>query len=139
MVAGTVIVPTRATDFGVARYLLTDGSPLPHVAGAHVFYNNSAFGQAIADDKRPLLLGQEPTFENVTSYTRGINGLVIDLPRSAGGTDPTADDFELSVMSGGDAAGPVWSRVTAAPAVSVQRGQGLSGSDRIVLTLPAAQ
>ena len=136
VVAGTVIVPTRATDFGVARYLLTDGSPLPHVAGAHVFYNNSAFGQAIADDKRPLLLGQEPTFENVTSYTRGINGLVIDLTRPADGTELTADDFELSVLSGVGAGGPVWSGVTATPTVSVQRAQGASGSDRVLLTLP---
>ena len=61
---------------------------------------------------------------------------MIDLTRPADGAELTADDFELSVMSGVGAGGPVWSGVTATPTVSVQRAQGASGSDRVLLTLP---
>lgn len=60
------------------------------VVGRHVFYNNSAFDhnnpaanadddRAVAPDKRALLPGQTATFANYTSYSGGINGLMIDF------------------------------------------------------------
>ena len=54
------------------------------IEGRYVAYNNSAFsasglGDAIAQDKSALLPGETATFENYTSYVRGINGLVIDI------------------------------------------------------------
>ena len=60
------------------------------VATRAVFYNNSAYDgndpaagaaddAAVAPDKSALLPGQAATFANVTSYTRGINGVMFDL------------------------------------------------------------
>ena len=60
-------------------------------AGAFVFYNDSGFDGhdpaanamdefAIATDKAPLRPGEAATFANVTSYVRGLNGVMIDLP-----------------------------------------------------------
>jgi hypothetical protein len=65
------------------------------VVGRHVFYDNSAFDgyipgpnhdpegdsddNAIAPDKFALLPGQKATFRNVTSYDKGINGIMIDV------------------------------------------------------------
>jgi len=86
----------------------------------HIFYNNSAFDgndpaadarddAAIALDKRALLPGDTATFQNYTSYSRGINGIMVDfddLPRT-----PTADDFQFKV---GNTLAP--DRWTAAPA-----------------------
>jgi ELWxxDGT repeat protein len=101
------------------------------VARRWVFYNGSAFdgadtfpgaadGGAIAPDKAALLPGQGASFANVTSYSRGINGVMIDVTGLPGGGGPTAADIEF----GG-----------AAPAstVTVQRGEGVGGSDRVTL------
>jgi hypothetical protein len=76
------------------------------IVGRHIFYNNSAFdgndpavnagdNAAIATDKTALLPGQTATFANYTSYTRGINGVIIDLSGEHGNI--TADDFVFRV------------------------------------------
>jgi ELWxxDGT repeat protein len=60
------------------------------LVGRHVFYNNSKFDgrdvaanvaddRAIATDKRALRPGGAFSFENVTSYSRGINGIMVDV------------------------------------------------------------
>jgi hypothetical protein len=99
-----------------------------------VFYNNSTFDgrdpaagaaddAAIAVDKSPLLPGQAPTWDHVTSYSKGINGVMIDvegLPQDLG---VTREDFDL------DGAPPPAS-------VAVRRGAGAGASDRITLTWP---
>ncbi|MDY7010415.1 MAG: hypothetical protein SVV80_06635 [Planctomycetota bacterium] len=72
------------------------------VVGRHVFYNNSAFDGnnaaanadddgAIATDKTALLPGQTATFANYTSFSRGINGVMVDISELPG--TPTAADF----------------------------------------------
>jgi uncharacterized delta-60 repeat protein len=131
VVAGPAVVPTRATDFGVLRYLLTDGSPLPHVAGAHVFYNNSAFGRSIASEKVALLPGQSPRLQNVTSYVRGINGVMVDLMNPLG-AELTAEDFAFRAAAGKP--GSAWTDGPRPESVVVQRGAGAGGSDRVTLT-----
>ena len=96
--------PTGATIAdGQGTGTITDDDP-PTVLGRHVFYNNSAFDgndpaanssddNAIATDKTALLPGQTATFANYTSYSRGINGIMVDVQ---GLVDPGAvgdDDF----------------------------------------------
>ena len=60
------------------------------VLARHVFYNNSRFDgrdpaastaddAAIAPDKQAMLPGGLATFDNVTSYTRGLNGIMFDV------------------------------------------------------------
>jgi len=54
------------------------------VTGRHIFYNNSAFdgesdNDAIATDKQALLPGQLATFANYTSYSGGINGIMVGI------------------------------------------------------------
>jgi uncharacterized protein YkwD len=60
------------------------------VAGRWVFYNNSVYDghdpaataadlSALATDKRALLPGQTASFANVTSYLKGINGVLLDF------------------------------------------------------------
>ena len=116
----------------------------PAVVGRHVFYNNSAHDggdpaasggddDAVAPDKRALLPGQRATFANVTSYTRGINGVMIDvsaLPQSI--TALRASSFVIETGSG--AAGSTWTAGPAPLSVGVRRGAGANGSDRITLT-----
>ena len=71
------------------------------VVGRHVFYNNSAFDTAnddaaIATDKTALLPGQTATFVNYTSFSKGINGLIIDIAELPVKT-LAPDDFEFAV------------------------------------------
>jgi GH43 family beta-xylosidase len=118
----------------------------PHVVARHIFYNDSAFdgGSALADarddaaiatDKWPLQPGGVATFGSVTSYTRGINGVMVDvskLPETAPAL--TASSFLVETAGAGDAA--LWSPGPAPSGVSVRRGAGDGGSDRITLTWP---
>ena len=109
------------------------------VVGRHVFYNGSAFDgrstaagpeddAAIATDKSPLLPGQAATFANYTSYSKGINGLMVDLrnPQQA----PTAGDFEFAVRTAAGA----WVPAPAPGAVVVRPRAGADGSDRVTFT-----
>ena len=105
------------------------------VAGRHVFYNRSRFNgddptpsaaddAAIAPDKTAALPGNALNFHNVTSYDRGINGVMVDVPNLPEGVTLTPDDFEI----GGDGTPPL--------SVAVRRGAGVDGTDRVTLTWP---
>jgi hypothetical protein len=109
------------------------------VAGRQVFYNNSAFDgndpaanaaddAAIASDKVALLPNQAATFANYTNYTRGINGIIIDLAGSHGTI--TADDFIFRI---GNSNAPAHWTYLPQPLVVVRAGAGVGGSDRIEL------
>ncbi|MGE0696855.1 MAG: sorbosone dehydrogenase family protein [Pirellulales bacterium] len=115
-----------------------------NVAAAQLFYNESAFDGddaaigvaddgAIAVDKSAYLPGAGLAgFESVSSYARGINGLMIDL--AGGGTHGsiTANDFVFKV---GNSNSPnTWGAGPAPAAVSVRLGAGVSGSDRVEIT-----
>ncbi|HZN69103.1 MAG TPA: right-handed parallel beta-helix repeat-containing protein, partial [Tepidisphaeraceae bacterium] len=106
-----------------------------------VFYNNSSFDGndpladarddgAIDATKAALFAGETPSFDNVSTCARGINGLMIDLALPAGAA-LTATDFTLEVGGAG-----AWAPLAAAPAVSVRPGAGFSGTDRVTLVLP---
>jgi uncharacterized repeat protein (TIGR02543 family) len=73
----------------------------PAIVSTRVFYNNSTWDGdadasanddlAIATDKAVLLAGGTATFANYTSYTKGINGIMIDVLNLP--STPAADDF----------------------------------------------
>jgi hypothetical protein len=68
----------------------------------------------------------------VTNYSRGINGVMIDVAGLPGGVTPAAADFVLETLDAGGA----WRAVPVAPTVSVRRAAGASGTDRVTLILP---
>ena len=75
------------------------------VVGRHLFYNNSNFDEpgggtdndAIATDKLPLLPGGSVGFDNYSSYSRGINGVMIDVLMLSDPDAISTADFELRV------------------------------------------
>ena len=111
------------------------------VVGRRLFYAGSALASesddnAIAPDKTALLPGETATSANYTSYAGGITGLMIDiadLPAEVT-LDPAAD-FEF--RTGNESQTSEWTHVTVDPNVSIRRGEGTGGSDRVVLTWPA--
>ena len=129
---------------GSGTYMLThelvqSGAPV----GRFLFYNNSSLdGQdplaneqddgAIALDKTALAANQSFSFEHVSNFVLGINGLMIDLPNLSGA--PTSDDFQFRV--GNDAQPNSWTQAPAPTAIEVREGAGIAGSDRVTVVWP---
>lgn len=113
-----------------------------NVLGRMLFYNQSSFDgnngainagddAAIAPNKSAYLPGSgTATFASVSSYTRGINGIMMDLSGSHPGI--TASDFVFRI--GNNNAPSTWAAAPAPLAVSVRAGAGVGGSDRIEIT-----
>jgi hypothetical protein len=108
------------------------------VVGRSVFYKPTGTFMAdnvpaIAPDKQALLPGQTGSFANVTSYTLGLNGLVVDI---AGLVQPgavTAGDFEFRSGARGDPS--TWD-VRTPSGFFFRPGEGAGGADRFILTFP---
>jgi len=107
------------------------------IVASHVFYDNSSYDdvgsggtddESIATDKQALLPGQTATFDNYTSYSRGINGLMIDIDDLEG--TPTVADFQFKV--GNDNAPGSWANAPA-PTITLRPGAGDEGSNRLVI------
>ena len=119
----------------------------PVVVGRHLFYNNSAADRrasgavgaapgagddaAIATGKVPLLPGGAWSFANVTSYTRGLNGVMIDVSGLPSSFDPAAEDFTFRTGPGGNPSS--WTPAPAPVSFSRRNGAGVGGSDRITV------
>ena len=115
--------------------------PTATVAGRHVFYNHSSFDGndaaanaaddgAVPSNKAALLPGQSRSPANYTSYTRGINGLMVDVANLPAGS-LGAGDFLFKVGNDNNPAG--WLDGPAPASVTVRRGAGDGGSDRVTL------
>jgi hypothetical protein len=115
------------------------------VMGRYVFYNGSVFDGsdpaadarddgAIATDKVALLPGNSLSFANVTSYSRGINGVMIDIARLPQDIVLSPDDFVLRSGTGTNPS--TWAPGPVPGALNVRRGAGTGGSDRVTLTWP---
>lgn len=141
-----------STDELISRTTYSDGtsrllfiapefSGAGSIAGRHVFYNNSSFDgnntaanaaddSAIATDKTALLPGGTASFANYTSYSRGINGIMIDI---AGLTSvPSLSNFEFRM--GNNDFPDSWSLAPQPASLSVRWGAGVGGSARVTLT-----
>jgi hypothetical protein len=114
-----------------------------NVVGENIFYNDSSYDgnslaanaaddAAIATDKTALLPGQTATFANYTSYTQGINGIMVDIAGLP--SNLTASDFVFTVGNSNDPT--TWTPLTVAPTVTTRWGAGVQGSARVELTWP---
>jgi hypothetical protein len=113
----------------------------PPVAVTHLFYkgstkwdvtNGATFSDdnAIAPDKTAYLPGGgTSSFSAVSSFDKGINGLMVDF----GGTHGviTANDFIFKV--GNNNSPSLWATATAPTTVTMRAGGGTSGRDRVEL------
>lgn len=113
------------------------------IVGRRLFYNQSKYDQnsaaagpaddgAIATDKQALRPGQTATFANVSSYARGINGVMIDLA----GTHGTLSASDFIFRQGNNNTPSAWAAAVPPSTVVVRSGAGAGGSDRIELIWP---
>jgi hypothetical protein len=114
--------------------------PLPTIVGRSIFYNGSAFdGQngtsnltdinAIATDKQPLLRGGTATFQNYTSYSKGVTGIIIDIANEDALARP--DDFDFRVGNDNNPAG--WALAPTQYLINTYPGRGPGGSTQITI------
>ena len=132
------------------RFTVVDEPVAPAtVEGRHVFYNRSAFDgndplPTAADDaavdagKSALLPGQTATAANVTAYSRGINGVMVDVTGLPPGavTGGLLGPEDVAVRTTTPTAPNVWSAGPAPSSVTVRPGAGVGGSDRVTLIWP---
>ena len=112
------------------------------VLDRRLFYNQSAFDDgtaaislldknAIATDKSAYLPDAGiATFSSVSSYSRGINGIIIDISGSHPSISPA--DFVFKVGNNNSPAS--WAVAPTPSALAVLAGEGAGGSDRVEIT-----
>ncbi len=129
----------RQSDPAVSRISIHEPGR-SSVVGRYTFYNNSSYDDsnggagsghdaAIAPDKSALLPGKTATPANYTSYTRGLNGISIDLAGQHGTIE--ADDFIFRVGNSNEPSH--WAYAPQPDAVIVRPGAGVGGADRVEL------
>ena len=117
------------------------------IAGRHLFYNNSRFDDpglvgdvaanthddgALATDKTALTVGELATVNNYSAYSRGINGIMVDIANSTGAI--SLDDFQFRVGNTADISS--WKQAPAPTGMQIRAGGGTDGADRITITWP---
>jgi hypothetical protein len=118
----------------------TSAPLVAQVVGRFVFYNASSFdfqngsssfldGFALATDKQALLPGQTATFQNYTSYSKGINGIMIDVANFEGSITP--DDYSVIVGNSSDINS--WQPAPTPTFITQYLGAGVNGSVRLEL------
>lgn len=128
-------------------FTVTDQPPCtPGIVGRYVFYNNSKWDgntpditvddfNAIATDKVALLPGETSSFANYTSYSKSLNGIIIDGCRFT--RVPTIGyDIWFSMGVDASAGDPVytWYDIPPEPIdMQLFPGQGINQSDRLVI------
>ena len=123
--------------------LVMDGPAVATVTGRHVFYNNSVYDTgagrtddtAVAPDKTALLAGQTASAANITSYGRGINGVMVDVLGLPAGTitGGLLGVNDVAIRTSSSTAPNAWSTGPAPTSVTVRPGAGVGGSDRVTL------
>ena len=132
-----------SAENAAVQSIYAEAAAAPHatVSGRAVFYNSSYFDgndpaanslddNAVATDKRALLPGQTATFANYTSYSRGLNGIMVDIA-GLGGSVLSAADFSFRV--GNSSSTDSWTLAPSPSSVSMRPGAGVNGSTRITL------
>jgi len=129
--------------------LETIARQLASVVERHVFYSNSYFDgdpsegrdddNAIATDKQALRLpGQTATMVNYTSFSRGINGIMVDIANLADARGLSNVDFEFHVSNRHNSPtdnthDPFTWAMAPTPTISVREDAGTNSSDRVTL------
>ena len=112
-----------------------------------MFYDGSAYDggadgaaddAAVAPDKRALPADetQSESFDNVTSYSKGLNGIMVDVRGLPAASNVSAADFDYRAWRGTSYQDVEEILNIVRPRVAVRRGAGACESDRVTLYFP---
>jgi ELWxxDGT repeat protein len=138
-------------DTGRELWSLDSAGPdrAPSVAGHNLFRNRSSLDgfdpadgpeddAAVIPDKQPWRPGVAPTFANVSGYGRGINGVMVDVAHLPIDFlfSPDEEPAWPNVLSfrSFTASGTPGAPVPDPSSVSIRRGAGVGGADRISIS-----
>jgi hypothetical protein len=131
-------------QYTVSGTIIPSNPPSAIVLHRQLFYNDSKYDngdaninsfddEAIAIDKVAYFEDAgDATFDNVSSYTKGINGIIIDIAGSGGLLLPSDFIFKVGNSNSPD----TWAMAPPPTAISVRVGAGIGGSDRVELVWP---
>lgn len=127
-------------------FVVTPDEPCtPGIEGRYVFYNDSKWDNngpavtsadwaAIAPDKHALLPGSgTATLANYTTYAKGLNGIIIDACHMTR-VPVLEQDIWLAMDNVLGVAPTDWVTPAPAPTMQLFPGEGVKGSDRLVIT-----
>jgi secreted trypsin-like serine protease/endonuclease/exonuclease/phosphatase family metal-dependent hydrolase len=155
--ASSTALPGLANRLSVLTLLRTVSDHLPVVAdytfpitasvvNRQVFYSgstNAAFGDgsgnpinAIDPTKSALLPGQTAAVANYTNYSRGLNGIVVDISGTGNLAGITSSSFQFALWSDFSTTTPNFVTINPAVTVSTFAGGGPSGANRVKLSFP---
>ena len=144
-----LLVTTLSTD-GIPRFHVTNAAfetvePQSQIVGRRLFYDASRYDlapgidlqddMAIALDKAayiPAAANSAASQEHISSYSRGINGLMIDVLSLHG--QLSVADFEFKLGNSNDTS--TWVHAPTPTGFIVRQGAGPDGSDRIQFVWP---
>jgi beta-glucanase (GH16 family) len=128
---------------------LLSATAAAEVVGRHIFYNNSAFDggsvaadpaddAAVATDKAALLPGGRASFDNYTSYVRGINGVMVDVSSLPAGGAESIGPEDLEFRAGRGADPQSWAEAPAPASLTVRTPEvqpgGADAPTRVTVT-----
>jgi hypothetical protein len=143
-------IPAATVDDAAGNWMAEDFhfdfTAHTHATSRWAYYNNSSFdgngpgaepadSLAIAYPKSVLRPGETPSAANVTSYSKGINGVLFDLLGLRADRTLTADDLSFRTGTAGDPSG--WADAPQPTGFLLQRQHNRNiGSDRFYLVWP---
>ncbi len=143
---GIVTYGSKENSNPAVRPLLILEMTPASVANRRVFYNrstSSAFGNgsgnpinAIDPTKQALLPGETTTIANFTNYSRGLNGILIDIANPINLAGISNASFEFAVWNAFSNASPNFVAINPSVTISTFASGGLNGSDRVKLEFP---
>ena len=138
-VSSQVVTITGSDEDGgssTVTFTFTANSTIATRATRYIGATGTSALASLATDKVALLPGQASTFANYTNYSRGLNGVVVDvtgLPASTTNAQMLAS-LQFASWNGIAAGGFVALPGTVVPTVSIAAGAGAGGSARVTIT-----
>ncbi|MCY2984876.1 MAG: hypothetical protein NTY15_14735 [Planctomycetota bacterium] len=139
-IASQTVTITGSDEDGGSSQVTFVLSAKSTVATRGLFYRGASGSSAASSlsDKVALMPGQASTFANYSSYSFGLNGLVVDvvgLPPSTTASQ-LLSSLGFAQWDGIAAAGFVALPGSAVPSVTIASGAGVGGATRVAITFP---
>jgi|GEM_PF-5650061 len=104
----------------------------PFISGNHIVWQAAASGVGTSQEIMHAYFTHETAgVANITSYSRGINGIMVDLADLPAEAVLTADDFRFRV--GANNTPESWADAPAPTSVTMRPGEGQGGSTRVTI------